>query len=889
MANGLSRIIKKARKANETNILARLAQKKFRVEELEDRIAPAAGDIGGTGDVAGRVVTLDADGETATLELGTDTWTLTGTSVGGGEIVVTFGPDADGATTITSIDFGTGGAITGAAVLTIDSTGTTDGLTITSIIDGVDNSGTVSVVGGSDAEADMVTVGTVVLDQTGIATWNTGDITSLTAETVATSMRVGDVATSIATTTSFAGTLTVTGSLGGTVTSANGIGAIVLEAGSTAAGDITATTGSITSVTLGDGSTDSTLTFAGDIKATAGAIGAIAGTDETSITISGAIIAGTDIGAVGNAHINGITGAITGQTIASITTSNGNVSGAVEASGGAGTIGAINIGTGVLSGAVTASGTTGSIGAITAGSITGDVTATDTDSAGTDNTIGALAIGGAVSGDISGYSIADLAITGALSGTITSASGFDAADNTLAIGSISSAGALVATANGIGATDTLTISGDMDGSITVVADDLAGAISITGDMAGSIETTAGSITGNVTIGGDLTADGSITAGVDVSGDIIADDLIGTITVTENLIGSVTASDATDGSIDALIVTGTIAPTGGATISAAGGNVVLTAGAIAPNGGTLTVSATADVTVTVNGTDFNGTVDGAIDATGGAVTIISDSADKLAHAADNSGDITVTTNYMITGAAGVVFFGDDVTITMNAMGFDNGDAVIGDIEANGTVTITGATDALTLGDVESFDGAIAAISAGGALSVTGLTAATGIGAITAEGALTVGATGINATAGGIGAITAEGDITLNGSIVADAGNIGAITASDGEAVLDVEDITIANGEKIEATAGTVGAIYATGDIDAAAGTATIVAGAQVAVSGVVLSITDNSVVYTVESDNAVSTDLFALTYTITAAGAFNNKVTLASTRTTNTALNLSLAT
>jgi len=41
MANGLSKIIKKARKANDMNILARFAKKKFQVEELEDRIAPA--------------------------------------------------------------------------------------------------------------------------------------------------------------------------------------------------------------------------------------------------------------------------------------------------------------------------------------------------------------------------------------------------------------------------------------------------------------------------------------------------------------------------------------------------------------------------------------------------------------------------------------------------------------------------------------------------------------------------------------------------------------------------------------------------------------------------------------------------------------------------------
>ena len=299
MANGLRKLIKRARKqfTNNSNRRFNRFGNRLRVEELEERIAPAAGDLGGTGTIVGATATL-TNGQTVTLELGTDIWTLTsGGGYGvGGDIVVTFDGISGAATDIVSIDFGNAGPLDAATTLAVtNSNGTvTDTLTIDTVIDGSDNASTVNLSGNNDTISDGITVGTVTLDQSGISTWNTGPVTGITTETVGTSMRVGAVgATGITASTSFVGTLTVSGSLAGPVTSALTLGATTLEAGSTAAGDITATAGNIGAVTLGDAGDDGTLVFAGDIVSTAGSIASISGTDETSITIAGAVTAGT--------------------------------------------------------------------------------------------------------------------------------------------------------------------------------------------------------------------------------------------------------------------------------------------------------------------------------------------------------------------------------------------------------------------------------------------------------------------------------------------------------------------------------------------------------------------------------------------------------------------
>ncbi len=124
MANGLRKIIKKARRLNTNNPLASRMNRfgpRLKVEELEERIAPVAGDLGGTGDLVGAVMTLD-NGETATIDLGTDVYTLTATGMTGtGDIVITFDGVHTAATDIVSA-----GAITtlSGAVVNVDLTDT---------------------------------------------------------------------------------------------------------------------------------------------------------------------------------------------------------------------------------------------------------------------------------------------------------------------------------------------------------------------------------------------------------------------------------------------------------------------------------------------------------------------------------------------------------------------------------------------------------------------------------------------------------------------------------------------------------------------------------------------------------------------------------------------
>jgi len=346
MANGLRKLLKRARKqiTNNSNRRFNRFGNRLKVEELEERIAPA-GLTGAGGVVSGAVATLDADNEyvQATLVNG-DVWDIgldTGGAALGNDILITF-DDAANPTDIVSIDFGNGGVNTADVNLVFErSTDTVSAdLTIDSIVDTSANTGTISIFGTAaandltdgavetdvdDTESGLVNVTSLNLYSStgGLAILNIGDVTSLTAQEVTTSMRVGAVgATGITATTSFVGTLTVTGSLAGPVTSALTLGATTLEAGSTAAGDITATTGNIGAVTLGDAADDDTLVFAGDIVSTAGSIASISGTDETSITISGAVTAGTSVGTIGT-HIQDVSGTITaGTTVGAITVLN---------------------------------------------------------------------------------------------------------------------------------------------------------------------------------------------------------------------------------------------------------------------------------------------------------------------------------------------------------------------------------------------------------------------------------------------------------------------------------------------------------------------------------------------------------------------------------------
>jgi len=882
MANGLRKLIKRARKQyiNNSNLNRRFNRfgSRLRVEELEERIAPAAGDITGTGTLVGAVMNLDS-GETAILELGTDTYTLTATGgYTGDNVQITFDAGTGSATKITEIDFGSGLALDADTVLTLTSSnGTvTDTLTIDTIVDTSDNTNTVSLVGNNNTISAAMAVGTVTLNQTGITTWNTGPITtSLTAETLATSMRVGAVASGgIAFTVSCVGTMDVSGVLSGPITSALTLGATTLEAGSVAAGDITVATGNIGAITLGNAGNDGTLDFIGDITATVGSIASVSGTDETSITITGDITAGTSVGAIGT-QIQTIAGTITGGTSVGAVTVLTDFTGAIEATTTVGnilvgndltgditagtTIGTITVTDGsiaatsaisgtvvgniavdtdssgtneVLAGTITA--TTGDIGTVTVGDATGegDLTGTLTATAGA---IGNVSVGNDISGDITaGTSIGTIT---ALDGSITAASTILAGTD---IGNIAVdvdadgtnealAGTITATAGDIG---TITIGaataeGDLTGTVTATAG-AVGNISVANDLSGDI--TAGTTIGTITVvDGSITAASTILAGTDIGNiavDVDADGeneaLAGTITATAGDIGTITVGAATaEGDL-----TGTITATAGAIGAVTVGNDIsgdmtagTTIGAIIVNDGSITAGSAitagtdiASVTVDADEDGTNEVMAGAITATAGSIGAV-----VVGGGTNAEGDLTgsLTSGTSITS----ITVGNDITSTASITATTSVGNILVDNDLAGDISAT-----TTIGTITTTDGSITANSV--------IVGGTGVGNIAVDidgdGTNEVLAGSITATTGNIGTVTVGADAasgagegTFSGTLTATAGSIGNIQVGndltgDIAAGTNIGTITVLDGSLTSASvivaAGTIGAISVDVDED-----------------------------------------------------------------------------
>ncbi len=881
MANGLSKIIKRARKANETNILARLAQKKFRVEELEDRIAPAAVEFtdltkdniliwdtaaDNTVDTADGVLMLDVNSSgfdkmtianvvqgTTVADTASIALSFTDTVNGAGDATVIIGTNK----AISSIDFsginlGAANTLTVVIVSGTDFTGSGDGSNTlaftadTTAYTSADiNGGTVNLqnfTGSAAADCDVSFAGAV-------ADGTIGAITLPTAGKVNLKIYAGE------------------------------------EAGAGTQANALSTIGAITGA-------GATLTTGSEIYGTSVASLSVKATEGTVATsaITGALTVAGDVATLSTRGIGGtttVTGNVTSLTSAAGNIAAVNVTGDVATLSSAGTLGNVTVGGGVTTSiaAVTTIGNvavTGDIDGTVAGTVIGNVSAaniTDTVTASTG-------------------AIGNINVTTNVSGAITAATTIGTVD----IGGDLSA-KLEATAGAIGAID---ITGSVTGGGNkIVAGSLANAIDIGGGLTGNVTSAAGiadlgvvgAVNGNITAAGGslvMTA-GSIAATAGVTVQATADV---TITLTGGIDGSggdtiaITADSDTDNDGDLVLTVGNqIDADGDDTINLTGENITFSTTSETISYIYWLDNVIADDSVTI------GNIDGdllatAITATNGSISNITVGGDL--DVATLSAPDTDTNN---TGSIGNLTAGGYIDITTLTA-----DQAIGNIIADGANVVVGALTSGTgvgnitadtsveLGTVTVTAGGIGDITAGTTFETTGLMTITagGLGDITAGGNITIDALGLTVTAGGIGNIASEGSIIIDGDVVATAGNIGTITASDGEIINDTEDITIASGKKIEATAGTIGVISATGDIDADAGTATIVAGAQVAVSGVVFSVTDNSVVYEIASDNAVSTDLFAVTFTLTNGGT-DNKAGIVSTRSTNTALNLALTT
>jgi len=771
MANGLRKLIKKARKQlvdSSQGIRRNRFGPRFRVEELEERIAPAVTANSAT-DNADHTFTINADDEYISFtDSGGETWEIgvewTGRTTG--DILVTMDASEE---SITAIDIGNTAACDGTINLNIG--GDADGLngatlSLGTITDTNTNTATLNIFGSDDTDiatavggssnntiSDGISATTITLDGSGLTVFNLGSITGLTTKTVATSMRVGAVgATGITASTSFVGTLTVTGSLAGPVSSALTLGATTLEAGSTAAGDITVATGNIGAVTLGDAGNDDTLTFAGDIISTAGLITSITGTDETSITISGAVTAGTSVGAIGT-QIQTISGAITAGTSVGTVTVLTDLSGAISAGTTVGNVTAGND----ISGNITGGTNVGDVEA-TAGDISSDVEATA-------GTLGDVTAGDAITSAASFTS-------GTTMGTLTADNDFagDVTAGTTLAGIVSTDGSITS--------DAVITAGGTIAQVDVDSNETSG-----GNVAGTITTTSGNIT-TIDVGG------NITAAITSAGSI------GAITSDGSLSAAITAATGFTGAIqidDGIAAGGSLVATTGGFAGAA--DIQIDTGGMA---GAITATAggiAADITVTAGG--ISGTVTATAGNISGAIAITAgDLSGDIEATAGSIGDITLSDGN-ITAASSITAgtsigtitadddFAGDVTAATTIAGIVSTD---GSITADSVITAGGTITAVTVDSNETSGGAIAGtitttgtgddittIDAGGNISGT-ITAAGQIGAITTDGELSGD---ITAGEGFTGAIQIDDGVTAAGSLVATTGGIaGAITIDTG---------------------------------------------------------------------------------------------------------------
>ena len=859
---------------------------------LDNGAAPGANStvVATDGDVTGDFV-LDGATSAITAITVTDGGNGTGAFNGG----VTTGGDFGTFTTAGAVtDSATGGWTIGDQLTGAWNVLSTSGDIDVTAANGTTASADITITTGGIAGDIIATTGGIAGDITATAGGIAGDITA-TAGGIS-----GNI---LATAGAISGDILATaGGISGNITSTlNGIsGAITATAGGLS-GNVLATAGGISGLitVTADG-------LSGDVTATAGGISG--GITVTAGGLSGNVTA--TAGGITTAPIQIVAGGLSGDILATaggigaaadITITAGGITATGSIITEAGDIDADIVVTdgGVLSGAlITAAANFDGVFTVSDDGMAGTLTAT------TGNITGNFTINDGLSGSVTA-TVGDITSTnfditdttaGTLSGTIQAGGAVNTGTALTIANGITASGKILAGTDVDGAV-TITAGGIADGGVITAAVNIDGAIVITdGGLAGDISTTAGDITGNVTVsddgvtatgsivaggvGGDITSTitvtddgmaGAITTGGNMTGVITGDDLSGTITIGGDLDGSITATDATTGNVGALVVTGVIAPTGAITISAAGGAVNVTAGAIKTAGSTLGISATTDVDVTVNGTDYNGASNGAIEADDGAITITADSAD--AGNLDNGGDVTITTNYIVGDVDGGVddeavnILGDDVTITLNtrAVAVDTDANVLDDITADGDVTITSLTGHLTVGTVDADFGMIGAITTTGNFTATSLTASddgtTNTG--TAGGAGTIGNISAGGTAtittilgsDGVGSLTSVGDMILT-SVTATTGNVGAIAVGNATTESSLKINTT-----VTSTAGAVGDISATDDVWSD-GTATIVAGQNIVAAGNVFQLTDNDVMYTIESDNATVTDYFAFTLSIT---------------------------
>ena len=800
MAKGLRKLIKNAwnKKTIQNNRLMKLSPR-LKVEELEERIAPAAL-------AAGEYTPYDNGASVGVLyNAGTTSVDITWTNVGGGLDTLVIDCDAVGAVHLQATD-----ALSGTAGVLVTDSANVSTFTLETGVD-VANTGTLSAAigvahlqGADPGNAAAVTAtggdatGSITLDNGGTSTISLLNINDGGTGTGAFNGAIaidGDL-TTVTVDGNAAGDWT---GIGGTV---NGVWTIggTLSANVTAAGGVTSA-GDITADTISGALIATTVGWAGDITTT-GTTGT--GNFASLTTSAGAISGNLDIAGTITGNItgdDGISGDIDADTITgAIIVTDGNLEGSITTTGvtGTGNIGDVTVdtgGTGDFSGTIDSAGTLGTVtvGDDMSGTITtdGTITAIVSDAGDVSTVITTSA------GDLTTFTLT----SGAFSGTLDI---FGALTTMTASGNIGGAitAGNIATLTSTNGNLSATVISDTGGIATVNADADGSA---NGDFSGSISsaTTIGTITVGDQITGDITAAGAITGIVSLNGDITNTSAIqagGTITAVTvdaggsngDMAGTITT---TDGNVTAITLGGALS---GTVLADDDIGAVTAPDGISGSLTTTTGSFTGAIAIATAG-GFTGSINSGLDITGNMTISAGNFTGTVVASNDITGNITVAAGGTFTGT--ITATNGLISGTYSSADSDITGAITAGTDFNGTITatagaVTGTVKATTGnfgGTVTAGVGDVASVIVGGNLT----------GSVIAEDDVTSVDVGGNITGA---TITADSDSDNTGnvvSVVADGSISGTIT---GEDILLVRSGGTAGADHITAT------ITAAGDID-----------------------------------------------------------------------------
>lgn len=727
MANVLRKLIKNARKQFNPSTVARNQGYRLNVEELEERIAPAAVALS-PGEFAVWDTAAGGTGETfdtADGIIGLGSSSTAGVVVTVADITGAVGTDS--ATLNLTVSADTGGAVAKAIYIVSNMPiGTVD----VSGLDAASTSVYLSVLSGLDVPAAVG--GDITLVAGGTLT---------VQEVVASTFTLAGVENFASTANSGMGNITF-----GSYTTANTPARLTL----TPVG-----TGAIGNITSADGDLDwSSANGASSVAAGSSGLGNITWAGDLLVPAANAIAVSSG-GAIGNLSFGSVSSSAAANIGFTATTTIGTVSLGNVAGTSTGdiaftattAIGAITMGTYTSTTAdsdLSFTATT-SIASLTAGAISlangGDLTLAATTTVGDITQTGAVGLANNSAISVTGTAIGNVS-TGAITTADTASVAFTAGTTT--IGNITTGAITGSSTNNVAFAATTTV-----GNVNM------GAISLS--STGDVTVTAGTNMGNVTAASITTTAGAL---VTFSATTAATGTMGNVAITNSIsagnAGSTITFSANDG-MGTVTVGGSIGGTAGTVLFNGDAGGTATTGNIGVIGviGAIGDSAGA-VVVTFSGANIGNITAGSIADGTGAVTFTANGTDATS-GSGTIGTVTVTDNVANgAGGTGVTFTADD--------GIGNV-SVTGDMAQGAPVTFNTNADGAGLGDSDDVGamGTITARTLGDVTNNYTVTINTNGGATDNDGALRT-----------VGAITvSQGEARL--SITAD-GDVAAITVS-----------------------------------------------------------------------------------------------------------------